>query len=304
MEFLWIPISMVAGLMQAVRTAAQKTLNAQLSTWMTTYVRSIYGLPVMLVYLLVVTQWEGRGVPDWHAGYFFHCFMAGISQVGGTYLLIRLFQMSNFAVGTMLTKTDVMQAAIIGTILFSETISAAGWLAITLSVTGVVLISAGRSRGALVRASWREVLAGPSTLTGLASGFGFCLSYLFLREASLVLDPDSSTIYRGAWSVVVVTSMQCVALGLWLLATETREFAKLPGVVRPCVFIGVTSAIGSIGWFTAMAMQNASYVKAVGQVEVVFTILISVLYFRERISAPEFLGIFIIVAAVILFALT
>ena len=123
MEFAWIPIAMAAGLFQAVRTAAQKRLNAELSTWMTTYVRSIYGLPVMLVYLWVVMSWEGLGAPPLHAEFLFHCFMTGVSQVVATYLLILLFQRSNFAVGTMLTKTDVMMAAIIGSILFSEVIS-------------------------------------------------------------------------------------------------------------------------------------------------------------------------------------
>ena len=300
MEALWIPIAMVAGLMQAVRTAAQKALNAHLSVWQTTYVRSVYGLPIMLVYLWAVVSWEGLGAPRFHVEYMFHCFMAGLSQVLATYLLILLFQMANFAVGTLLSKTDVMQAAIIGSILFSEAISPIGWVAIILTVLGVVLISSGRTRG--LSKNIGALLTSRATLIGLATGFLFCLSYLFLREATLVMD-EGSGIYRGAWSVVVVTSMQVVGLGIWLMATEREGFRQWPSLVRPSLFIGVTSAIGSIGWFTAMALQNASYVKAVGQVEVVFTILISVLYFRERISTAEYAGIATIVAAVLLFIL-
>ena len=301
MEALWIPIAMLAGLMQAVRTAAQKALSARLSMWMTTYVRSVYGLPFMVGYLWIVTEVEGLGAPRIHWEYVGHCAGAAITQVVATWLLIRLFAMSNFAAGTMLSKTDVMQAALIGSVLFSERISAIGWVAIGLTVLGVALISYGRMPGLRGRALGR-LLMSPATLVGLATGFLFCLSYLFLREASLVLD-EGSAIWRGAWSVVVVTSMQVVGLGLWLAARERREFAKLPGLVRPSLFIGVTSAIGSVGWFTAMAMENASYVKAVGQVEVVFTILISVLYFRERITLPEYAGILTIVVAVLMFVL-
>ncbi len=301
MELLWIPIAMGAGLMQAVRTAAQKALNAHLSTWMTTYVRSVYGLPVMLVYLWIVLQFEGRGLPPISAEYLFHCAMTALSQVVATYLLIVLFQMSNFAVGTMLTKTDIMQAAIIGTVLFSETISLTGWLAITLSVVGVILMSAGRAAGILGGGLLAAVFS-RATATGLASAFLFCLSYLFLREASLTLH-DGTTFYRGAWSVVVVTSMQVVCLGLWLAWKQRAEFAKLPGLFRPSVFIGVTSALGSIGWFTSMAMQNASYVKAVGQTEVIFTLLIATLYFKERIKPVEYIGIATIVASILLFVL-
>ena len=42
---------------------------------------------------------------------------------------------------------------------------------------------------------------------------------------------------------------------------------------RLCTFIGVTSAVGSICWFTAFALENASYVRSVGQVEAIFTLL-------------------------------
>ncbi|MEL7154749.1 MAG: EamA family transporter [Pseudomonadota bacterium] len=234
MEILWIPIAMGAGLMQAVRTAAQKALNAHLGTWMVTYVRSLYGLPVMLIYLGLVLYFEGRGLPDFSAEYLFHCAMTALTQVIATYLLIQLFTMSNFAVGTMLTKTDIMQAAIIGTVLFSETISALGWVAITLSVLGVILMSAGRAKGLLGRGLMAAVFS-KATMIGLASAFLFCLSYLFLREAALTL-PEGSTFYRGAWSVVMVTSMQVVCLGLWLVWKKNPEFVKLPGLFRPSAF--------------------------------------------------------------------
>ncbi|MEO1264731.1 MAG: EamA family transporter, partial [Pseudomonadota bacterium] len=66
-------------------------------------------------------------------------------------------------------------------------------------------------------------------------------------------------------------------------------------------FIGLTSALGSIAWFTAFAIQNASYVRAVGQIEVVFTLLISWLYFREKLTAIELAGIGVTVAGVLMF---
>lgn len=303
MEMLWIPISVMAALMQAVRTAAQKSLNARLSTWMTTYVRSVFGLPFMLAYLWVMVRLEGIGAPHLDAEYLAYCTGAATSQVVATFLLILLFRMSNFAVGTMLSKTDVMQTAIIGSLLFSEAISPVGWIAIILTVLGVILISGGRAKGALPGSGGiGRALVSPATGIGLLTGLLFCLSYLFLREASLVMD-EGSRPWRAAWTMVIVTSMQVVGLGVWLALTELREFARLPGLLRPCLFIGLTSAIGSVGWFTAMALQNASYVKAVGQVEVIFTVAISTLYFRERIRSIEYLGIATIVLGVLLFIL-
>ena len=86
--------------------------------------------------------------------------------------------------------------------------------------------------------------------------------------------------WRGAWTVVVATVMQIVVVGLWLWRTEPTVFAQMGPNARIATFIGCTSAVGSIGWYTAFAMQNASYVRAVGQIEVVFTLLIAWFYFK------------------------
>ena len=49
-----------------------------------------------------------------------------------------------------------------------------------------------------------------------------------------------------------------------------------------------------------MTMQNAAYVRTVGQIELVFTFLVSYFVFRERSSASEVVGILLIVAGIIL----
>lgn len=285
--------------MQAVRTAAQKRLNDRLSTWMVTYVRSVFGLPFMAGFLAVVLAAEGGGVPHFSAHYLIYAFGAALVQVLATYFLILLFRMRNFAVGTILTKTDVMQAALIGSVLFSEAISAVGWLAIIVTVAGVVLISLGRLGDRIAGARMSDIFSA-TTGIGLFTGFLFCLSYLFLREASLSLE-EGSFLFRGGWTVIVVTAMQVVFLGIFLAFRERAEFRKIPATLRACWFVGITSATGSICWFTAMTLQNASYVKAVGQVEIVFTILISAFYFRESINRAELAGIAVIVAGVLLF---
>lgn len=303
MELVWIPISILAALMQAVRTAAQKSLNERLSTMMTTYVRSLFGFPLMVLYLAFVMGFGGGGWPSLNSSFLFYSFCAATSQVAATFLLIQLFTMRNFAVGSMLPKTDVMMAAVIGSILFSEIISPVGWIAIALTIVGVIAISIGRSGfGTLSEGeeSWLEALASKSTQVGLLTGLMFCLSYLFLREASLSLEAGDF-LYRGAWTVVVVTGLQVLAVGAWLLSTRPAEFAAIPANMGICLFIGVTSAVGSIGWFTAMTIQNASYVKAVGQVEAIFTLLISAYYFKEHINRLELLGIAVIVIGVLLF---
>ena len=61
----------------------------------------------------------------------------------------------------------------------------------------------------------------------------------------------------------------------------------------------MTGVAGSAGWFTAFALMNAAYVRALGQVEIVFTLIVSVLVFHERLSPREGAGIALVVASLI-----
>ena len=305
MDLIWIPISLVAALMQAVRTAAQKTLNQSMSTMGTTYVRSLFGLPFLLLFLATVLALEGGGIPDFSAGYLVNAIAAALAQVLATALLIRMFTLKSFAVGTMLTKTDILMTALIGSVFFSEQITAIGWVALLVVFCGVLLILAGKLGPRALLASGETLgsaLFGTATRVALACALLFTFSYLCIREAMLILEPGT-VLWRGAWTVVLVTGMQTVVVGLWLLCKEPQVFRQLWPHRRIIGFIGLTSALGSIGWFTAFALQNASYVRAVGQIEALFTMVISWRYFRETLNRIEVLGIVTMVAGVLMFRL-
>jgi drug/metabolite transporter (DMT)-like permease len=302
MELIWIPISVLGALMQAVRTAGQKDLNARLSTMVVTYVRSFFGMPLLLVYAWVVVRWTGQPLPDFHIPFFAYSLGASVAQVAATVLLIQLFTLRNFAVGSTLIKTDTMITAIIGSIFFSEVITGTGWLAVALTLTGVILLTLARAGLRAFSVEGGGAAAWKPTLVGFASALCFCFSYLFLREASLSLG-DGDFLVRAACTAISVTGIQAVFLGLWLLYREPAGLKAMFPDWRLCSFIGITSAIGSIAWFTAMTLENASYVRSVGQVEAIFTLLISYLYFKERFNAAELIGIAVIVAGVLLFLL-
>ena len=54
--------------------------------------------------------------------------------------------------------------------------------------------------------------------------------------------------------------------------------------------MGLFSLIGSWGWFAAFSLANAAYVFAVGQIELIFSLLIGWLWFRERVTLREIAG--------------
>ena len=65
------------------------------------------------------------------------------------------------------------------------------------------------------------------------------------------------------------------------------------------VWIGLTSLLGSFCWFTAFTLQNVAYVNALGQVELIFSLMATVLFFRERVSLREWVGMAVLGASIL-----
>ena len=300
MDSIWIWASVSAAFFQALRYAGLKVLNQRLSTQVTTYVRILFTLPILMVYLTGVLWWTGEPLPALNWGLVLYCAAAAITQFIGTVLIVRLFQLGNFAVATLIVKADVIMTALIGTAFFSEAITPIGWVAIVVTMLGVVVISSGRAPAVTGVPTNTRSAAAPALL-GLSSALIYSLSYLCLREGIFAIDPAVGTLVRAAYAVLVMAVLSALIAGVYLLVREPRELARMFNFPQLCWFIGTTSAFGSIGWFIATALTNASYVAAVAQVQIVFALLLSFFYFGERIRALEIAGIAIIVAGLALF---
>lgn len=66
------------------------------------------------------------------------------------------------------------------------------------------------------------------------------------------------------------------------------------------IMTSLTSVIGSLGWFSAMSLQAVPYVKTLGQVEIVFMILISYFWLGQRIARKDVTALILISIAAIL----
>lgn len=304
MDTLWIWASLLAGFFQALRMGSLKELNRHLSTMVATYVRVLFGLPLLLAYLYGVLVFTNQSVPPLNARFLVFSTLAAVTQFAGTALLVRLFQIGNFAVGTMLAKTDVILTAVIGSLLFSESVTVAGWIAILITVAGVMTAAAGRlPAGAWAngRQSLAEIAFGRANRIGLASGLMFALSYLTLREAILALGSGPSPLLRSALAAAAMTGLSFLILGVTLLVREPDGLRKIFSHKRLSFFVGATSALGTVAWFLASALTNVAYVAAVAQVQIVFTLALSRYWFAEPIRRLEVIGIAVILAGVMLF---
>jgi drug/metabolite transporter (DMT)-like permease len=146
--------------------------------------------------------------------------------------------------------------------------------------------------------SWTEKPA----LIGLASGAFFGISAISYRGASLSLG-DQSFLIRAAYTLACVTVFQTVVMALYMRAREPGQLSAVLRSWRVSVWAGVTGMIASAGWFTAMTIQNAAYVRALGQIELVFTFAAAVFFFRERPNRTEVIGVLLVIGGILLLLL-
>ncbi|MTI43894.1 putative membrane protein [Roseibium hamelinense] len=298
---LWIPITICAAFCQNARSAVQKSLQCHVGTTGATFARFGYGLPFAAIYVIVLHVGFSLPLPSLNAVFLVAGAAGGLAQIAGTFLLVYLFSQRNFAVGTAYSKTEPIQAALFGFVLLGEKISWASAGFILVGIGGVVVISLARS--SLSLATIFSAVLGRSALIGMASAALFGASAIAYRVASLALEGTGVAMQAG-FALFYATVFQTVLMVVWMLLKSPATLQASVKAWRSATWAGALGIAGSIGWFTAMTLQNVAYVRALAQIEMVFTLLASFFVFKEAVSDREILGCILIIAAVVGIVLT
>lgn len=294
---LWIPITILAAFMQNLRSALQKHLKDRLSTTGATFSRFVYAVPLAMAYVAGLVGFAGVQLPQPNAEFAVYAGIGALSQIFATALLVYLFSFRNFAVGTTFSKTETLQAALFGVVVLGETVGAVAVFAIIVSLAGVMMLSMAQSAFSL-RELARQWLGRPA-LIGIASGAFFGISAVTYRAASLSLEGGGFVI-RAAFTLVCVTAFQTVVMAIYLKLREPGQMMAVFRAWRISAWVGLVGMVGSVCWITAVTLQNAAYVRALGQIELLFTFVASYLIFKERSTRNELVGIALVTCGILI----
>lgn len=293
----WVVITICAAFLQNLRSALQKYLRSSLGTTGASFVRFGYGFPVAIAYVAALHHFAGYGFPALNARFAVWSVIGGLAQIFATILLVYLFSLRNFAVGTAYSKTEPVQAAIFGLILLGERLTPGAVGAIVVGVAGVMLISVARMP--LSARNLLSAMTGRTALIGIASGAVFGISAVAYRSAALSLDGPNA-VMQAAVTLACVTTFQTAFMLVWMMINDPSEIGRVVRSWRSSSLVGLAGVTGSACWFTAMALQQVAYVRALGQIELLFTFAASVFVFREKINRMELSGCLMIVAGILL----
>ncbi|MGI9365030.1 MAG: EamA family transporter [Rhizobiaceae bacterium] len=297
---LWIPVTIAAAFLQNLRSALQKNIKGRLSNTGAAYVRFFYAWPFALLYSWALAGPGGYDLPLANVTFLVYCALGGLSQILFTVVLLWMFSFRSFAVGTTFSKLEVVLIAILGAILLGDVVSPLAALAITIGAVGTILLSLQESKmtlGGLARGIGEKV-----TLIGLLSAALLGASVVFFRGAALSLD-HGNFVVAASYTLSVSLIMQTLIMGAWFVFFDRDQLKKVLIEWRNALPIGFVGMACSVCWFTAFTLQNAAYVRALGQVELLFTIGASILFFKEKITRIELIAIALIVCAILLILL-
>ena len=284
----WILFTLGAVVMQTVRNALQSKLSGAVNTSGVTLSRFILAPPIALVYLLILYSSSASQVPEFSGSFIAVVLCASLLQIAATSLMVILFKQKNFAIGAGLAKSEALVAGVVGMLFFGSYLTPLGWAGIVIGAIAVFVLSSGnRLHGISVK----------TMVIGLACGTCFALTSLLVREASHMLNVQHTV--AAAWVLLWVLCVQTISLSGYIALTKPFVFTQLTNAKKQVLAISTVSCLGSICWFTAMALQHVALVKTLGQLEVLLTLVLSHYWLKNAVTKREIAGLLLIGLAAI-----
>lgn len=294
---VWVLETVAAAFSQNLRNVLQRRASGTLSVLGITFARFFYGLPFAFVFCAGLIAFAQGPLPAVTPATLAYAAIGGLSQILANALLVYSYQLRSFAVATTFSKTDVAQSALMSALILGEPPT---WLAafgIAVSFIGVAALSV--PRAALKDGTWRTAVTGLPALVGMASGAGFAFSAICSRAGTLSMGSDTP-LMRATVFLVIVLVLQSVLMGAYLALQRPLVLRQCIAGARRGVLIGATSALTSLLWFAALAAANVAYVRAIGQIELVFALAASRAVFKEHNRSTEIAGMTIMTAGILM----
>ena len=295
----WILISVIAAFFQNLRSGIQKNLNKNISLVASTYVRFMFSLPfAALIFFFYFNGFEQLIILLQQKTFLIYVISGSLAQIFFTFVLLYSFQFSNFIVGTTLSKTEVVQISILETLLFQDHFNNLTILGIVISTIGVIIFST-KDKQVLI-----NNLISKSTVIGLFCGFLLALSVVCYRGATLHLEVLSNNFDKALSTLFLAVMFQSIIMTIYIFIFEKEQFKKMYEHKQQCLLAGLSGFLATISWFYAFTIMQAAIVRAVGQVELLFSYIASRYYFKEKIKIEEIIGILIFVLGVLIILTT
>ena len=289
----WIVTSIMGAFFQNARSSIQKRLNTEMSLMASTYVRFAFAsnfINRFFIYLEILIIFNCHS----KSRFFTYVILASVLQISFTLFFLYLLKFTNFLVGTALSKTEVIQIAFFEFIILKDYLNFYALLGIMISTIGVIIFSTKDLKNII------NSFFSKSTVVGLLCGTLLALSVVFYRGSMEFIDFTNKNFDRALLTLFAATIIQTSLITFYLLIFEITEFNKIKSNIKLSSLAGLFGFSATISWFYSFSLVQAALVRAVGQIELLFSYISSRFMFKEKIRYIEIFGIIIFIFGLVL----
>ena len=292
----WVLITAIASLSQTLRSVFQKNLIEDVGVLTSAYSRFIFALPfVTLLAVFFLDTQDLVILKNFSSTAWFFLIAASICQILFTIILIKLFTLRSFAIGVAFSKTEVIQTTLLEIIIVGFILTSQVLLAIIIGFIGMLFMSKQKLIGNM---KYNSLFFKQVTL-GVSCGIFLGLSSVLYKVALDTVTSD--LIYKKVLVLsFLALAFQSAIFGIYILVTEgTQNALKLMLIWKRGLPVGFFACAATFCWFYAFSLVDATLVRAVGQLEIVFSVLISFIFYKERITGFELIGMSLITISIL-----
>ena len=165
------------------------------------------------------------------------------------------------------------EALIIGSVVSLQTGSA-----IIIGFISIIFLSI--IKGHVTLSNLKNSLVSRQASLGLASGAFLALCSVCFRAATDSLAGDD-LISKAGTTLGISLLIQTLIMGIWMQKNAASELIATFHEWRGASFVGFFGALTSFCWFYAFSDNAVAPVRAIGQLELVLALLISLFFFKD-----------------------
>ena len=295
---MWALLTISAIFFQIIRNLEQKKLHKDLDVFTTSWSRFI--LPFPFAIIAVVSTFQ-----SYNFEFFHYILINALFQILGNIFLIKTIQTKNFSVGIAFSKTEIIQALILGFLLYNFRFNFNEILAIFIAFIGIILLAKIDFKNFK---DFTKSLKNIASLYGILCGFCFGITSYNIQFASNYLISDGFNSIKASTLVLLYTIFFQNIFFIIFKSFQKRLFSDVKKLFlidnyRKFLITSLSSFVGSICWYGAYTVGNVIHVKTVGQLEIIASMLVAKFHFKEKNSIKENLGIIFIIIAILLIIL-
>jgi drug/metabolite transporter (DMT)-like permease len=300
MDIIWILAAIFGAAFQTARTAFQKNMISRLGDYGAAYIRFCYALPFTSLIWLLWLGFSGNPIPILSSYSILLLCLGSIFQVLFTYVLMQVFSYKSFATGIAFSKTEVILIAFLEIIILNAVFSVPLMLGILLGVISVLFLSFAKKADNILQTFkfLFNSMISLGTLIGLLSGLLLAASVVTFRMA--IISVEAPLLDKSIYISFIAIIFQTIIVGSYMFFFKREEFMAVFKYWKPSLPAGICGTGATFCWFAAFGLATAAEVRAVGQIELIFSIIISLVIFKEKLKHTELIGILLLAASILI----